>query len=83
MKKVMMSVALISAIAIAAGYSMIGSDKSEENVADLTSANVEALAQTIDFGVICADFHDGECGYLFDDLWVEGEPVYDPSIQQY
>ena len=42
MKKVMMSVALFSAIA--AGYSMIGSDKSGVNVSDLTQANVEAFA---------------------------------------
>ena len=47
MKKVMMSVALFSAIAIAAGYSMIGSDKSDVNVSDLTSANVEALGQAL------------------------------------
>ena len=44
MKKVMMSVALISAIAIAAGYSMIGSEKSEMNMSDLTQVNVEAWA---------------------------------------
>ena len=34
----------MSAIAIAAGYSMISSEKSEVSVNDLTSANVEALA---------------------------------------
>lgn len=44
MKKFLMSVALFSAIATAAGYSMIGSDESEVGVTDLTSANVEALA---------------------------------------
>ncbi len=59
MKKVMMSVALVSAIA--AGYSMIGSDKSEENVADLTSANVEALAQVIEIGPICASVLPHDC----------------------
>ena len=47
MKKFFMSVALISAIAIAAGYSMIGSDKSDVSVNDLTSANVEALASSM------------------------------------
>ena len=44
MKKVLMSVALVSAIAIAAGYSMIGSDKSKMNMSDLAQANVEAFA---------------------------------------
>ena len=34
MKKFLMSVALFSAIATAAGYSMIGSDESEVNVVD-------------------------------------------------
>ena len=47
MKKVIMSVALFSAIAIAAGYSMIGSEKSDVNMSDLAQANVEALADDI------------------------------------
>ena len=47
MKKVLMSVAIVSAIAIAAGYSMIGSEKSDVNMSDLTQANVEALAQAL------------------------------------
>jgi hypothetical protein len=55
MKKVMMNVALILAIAIAAGYSMIGSDKSEMNVADLTSANLEALGQALPPVCSCAN----------------------------
>ena len=54
MKKVIMSVALISAISIAAGYSMIGSEKSDVNVSELTQANVEALAQSAEFGPFCA-----------------------------
>ena len=44
MKKVLMSVALISAIGIAAGYSMIGSDKSDVNISKLTKPNIEAMA---------------------------------------
>ena len=48
-----MSVALISAIAIAAGYSMIGSDKSDVSVNDLTSANVEALGQALPPSCVC------------------------------
>ena len=59
MKKTLLSVALISAIA--AGYSMIGSDKSDVNVADLTSANVEVLAQTIEIGPFCINLHDDTC----------------------
>lgn len=51
----MMSVALISAIAIAAGYSMIGSDKSDVSVNDLTQANVEALADDLNY-IDCVDF---------------------------
>ena len=42
-----MSVALISAIVVAVGYSMIGSNKSKLSVSDLASANVEALADDI------------------------------------
>ena len=47
MKKVLMSVALVSAIAIAAGYSMIVSDKIEMSMSDLAQNNVEALADDI------------------------------------
>ena len=45
MKKVMMSVALMAAVAV--GYLMTSSNESEVNVSDLTSANVEALADEI------------------------------------
>jgi len=60
MKKVLMSVALVSAIAIAAGYSMIGSEKSDVNMSELTQANVEALAGSFcPFG--CLDIKDIYC----------------------
>ena len=55
MKKFFISVALISAIAIAAGYSMIGSDKSDVSVNDLTSANVEAFGQALPKEPDCVD----------------------------
>ena len=42
MKKLLMSVALVAAVA--AGYMMTGSNESELNMSDLASANVEALA---------------------------------------
>ena len=42
MKKLLMSVALVAAVA--AGYTMTGSNESELNMSDLASANVEALA---------------------------------------
>ena len=45
MKKVMMSVALMAAVAVS--YLMTSSNESEVNVSDLTSANVEALADEI------------------------------------
>lgn len=54
MKKILMSVALFSAIATAAGYSMIGSDESEVNVVDLSSANMEALGQALPPSCTCA-----------------------------
>lgn len=44
MKKFLMSVALMSAIAIAVGYMITGSNESEMNMSDLTSTNIEALA---------------------------------------
>ena len=76
MKKVLMSVALVSAIAIAAGYSMIGSDKSEENVADLTSANVEALADGLN-DVDCVGF-----GWKCQIGWItfESKKTVEPEI---
>ncbi|MBO7418851.1 MAG: hypothetical protein J6U14_07960 [Bacteroidaceae bacterium] len=43
MKRFLMSVALVAAVA--AGYMMAGSDKSEVNMSGLTQANVEALAE--------------------------------------
>ena len=63
MKKFLMSVALVSAIAIAAGYSMIGSDKSDVNMSELTQANVEALAQSIEIGPFCAAVTPEDCGF--------------------
>lgn len=45
MKKFLMSVALMAAVAI--GYLITGSNESEMNMSDLTSVNVEALAQII------------------------------------
>lgn len=43
MKKFLMSVALVAAVA--AGYMITGSNESEVNVSDLTQSNVEALAE--------------------------------------
>ena len=54
-----MSVALVAAIA--AGYSMIGSGKGEVSVNDLTSANVEALADDINLVVGCTPVKDYVC----------------------
>ena len=48
-----MSVALVAAIS--AGYSMIGSDKSDVSVNDLTKANVEALADDINYVKPCPE----------------------------
>ena len=48
-----MNVALMAAVAVS--YLMTGSDKSEVNVSDLTSANVEALADGIN-DVDCVGF---------------------------
>ena len=79
MKKFFMSVALVAAIA--AGYMMTSSNESEVNVNDLTQANVEALAQSIDIGVICANVDSGLCGYFPEDIWVPGVPVYIPPMQ--
>lgn len=42
MKKLLMKVALVAAVA--AGYMVTGSNESEMYMSDLTSANVEALA---------------------------------------
>ena len=61
MKKFLMSVALVAAIA--AGYSMIGSGKSEMNMNELASANVEALAQSVDFGPFCAAIVSNSCKF--------------------
>ena len=79
MKKVMMSVALISAIAIAAGYSMIGSDKSEMNVADLTSANVEALADDINSVVGCLPVQEYVCSTPRND-YSDKAPIIYPEV---
>ena len=62
MKKLLMSVALVAAVA--AGYMMTGSNESELNMSDLASANVEALAQHVDIGPICAETCTGcFCNY--------------------
>ena len=66
MRKVIMSVALVSAIAIAAGYSMIGSEKSDVNMSELTQANVEALAQSVGVGYPCAHISNDSCGPGYD-----------------
>jgi len=79
MKKVMMSVALFSAIAIAAGYSMIGFDKSDVNVSDLTSANVEALAGDTKEPDGCDPKEEALCK-LGGVIWRDKIPVYGPSI---
>ncbi|MBP3833629.1 MAG: hypothetical protein ILA03_06700 [Bacteroidaceae bacterium] len=64
MKKFLMSVALMAAVAVS--YLMTGSDESEVNVSDLTSANVEALAQIVIIGPICAETCTG-CYCEYDD----------------
>ena len=66
MKKVLMSVALVSAIAITAGYSMIVSEKSDVNMSELTQANVEALAQSVGVGYPCAHVSNTSCGAGYD-----------------
>ena len=48
-----MSVALVAAFA--AGYMMTSSNESEVNVNDLTQANVEALADDLNY-IDCVDF---------------------------
>jgi len=76
MKKVLMSVALVSAIAIAAGYSMIGSEKSDVNMSDLTQANVEALAQIIEIGPFCVNTSLQFC--VLPDVIVIGDKLEEP-----
>ena len=71
-----MSVALISAIAIAAGYSMIGSNMSEVNMSDLTSANVEAMAQIIEIGPFCVNTSAQYC--VLPDIVVIGDKLEEP-----
>ena len=67
MKKLLMSVAFVAAVA--AGYTMTGSNESELNMSDLAKANVEALAQHVDIGPICAEVCiDCTCIYF----WYEG-----------
>ena len=65
MKRVIMSVALVAAVA--AGYMMTGSDKSEVNMSGLTQANVEVLAQSIGIGYPCAQISKESCGPGYDD----------------
>lgn len=64
MKKFLMSVALMAAVAV--GYLTTSSNESEVNVSDLTSANVEALAQIVIIGPICAETCTG-CYCEYDD----------------
>ncbi len=75
MKIELMSVALMSAIAVAAGYNMIGSNKSEANVGDLTQANVEALAQSVNANFVCAQITTNICT-IVDGVGVPGVLVY-------
>ena len=59
MKKLLMSVALVAAVA--AGYKMTGSNESEVTVSDLRSANVEALADDINSVVGCTPVAEYVC----------------------
>ena len=59
-----MSVALMAAVTV--GYLTTSSNESEVNVSDLTSANVEALAQIVIIGPICAETCTG-CYCEYDD----------------
>ena len=68
-----MSVALISAIA--AGYTMIGSDKSNVNMSELASANVEALAQSVNANFVCAQITTDICT-IVDGVATPGVLVY-------
>lgn len=52
--------------AVAVGYLTTSSNESEVNVSDLTSANVEALAQIVIIGPICAETCTG-CYCEYDD----------------
>ena len=61
MKKFLMSVALVAAVS--AGYMMTGSNESEVNVNELAQANVEALAQSVDFGPFCAGIVSNSCNF--------------------
>ena len=47
--------------AVAAGYKMSGSDKSEVNMSDLAFANVEALADDINSVVGCTPVAEYVC----------------------
>ncbi|MBO7418912.1 MAG: hypothetical protein J6U14_08275 [Bacteroidaceae bacterium] len=51
MKRVIMSVALVAAIA--AGYMMTGSNESKVNMSELAQANVEALGQALPPSCTC------------------------------
>ncbi|MBO7418346.1 MAG: hypothetical protein J6U14_05370 [Bacteroidaceae bacterium] len=74
MKKVFMNVALVAAIA--AGYMITSSNKSEMIVSELTQANVEALAQSVDFGPWCANTKNQPC--VLPDITVVGEKLEEP-----
>jgi len=79
MKKLLMSVALVTAVA--AGYMMTGSNESEMKLNELALANVEALAQHVDIGPICATGCDGYCECLY--FWEEGYLDTEGSIIYY
>ncbi|MBO7418854.1 MAG: hypothetical protein J6U14_07975 [Bacteroidaceae bacterium] len=59
MKKVLMSVALLAAVA--AGYMMTGSNESEVNMSELAQANVEALADGVNTLVGCNPYERAIC----------------------
>ena len=52
---------VVAALAITASMSMIGSDESSMNVSDLTSANVEALADGVNTLVGCNPYERAIC----------------------
>lgn len=63
---------VVAALAITASMSMIGSDESSMNVSDLTSANVEALADGVQSVVGCNPLTGAWCLLL-------GKPLYNET----
>ena len=74
MKKFIMSVALMATVAV--GYLTTSSNESEVNVSDLTSANVEALADDINLVVGCKPSVSYVC-FVGGALFTEKEPIFD------